>query len=66
MTDFNIICRKMKSYQNAKAAYEKSMSEHRTPEIRTSLSEVEKLIKEEERKNYVDVGKAEEEKEMGN
>lgn len=58
--------RKTKNYHNAKMYYEKSMSEHRTPEIRTLISEVEKIIKEEERKAYVDVNKAEEEKEKGN
>lgn len=42
------------------------MSEHRTPEIRTLLSDVEKMIKEEERKAYIDPVKAEEEKEKGN
>lgn len=46
--------------------YEKSMSEHRTPEIRTLLSDIEKIIKEEERKAYVDPEKAEEENEKGN
>lgn len=57
--------KKMKKYQQAKVYYEKSMSEHRTPEIKTLLSEVEKVIKEEERKAYVDPVKAEQEKEIG-
>lgn len=57
--------RKMKNYQQAKVYYEKSMSEHRTPEIKTLLSEVEKIIKEEERKAYIDPVKAEQEKEIG-
>lgn len=51
---------------SAKTAYEKSMSEFRTPEIKALLSEVEKKIKEEERKAYIDPVKAEEEKEKGN
>lgn len=51
---------------SAKIAYEKSMSEFRTPEIKALLSEVEKKIKEEERKAYIDPVKAEEEKEKGN
>jgi hypothetical protein len=51
---------------SAKTAYEKSMSEFRTPEIKALLSGVEKKIKEEERKAYIDPVKAEEEKEKGN
>lgn len=58
--------KKLNDLYNAKVYYEKSMSEHRTPEIRTLLSDVEKMIKEEERKAYVDPEKAEEEKEKGN
>lgn len=42
------------------------MSEHRTPEIKTLLSEIESAIKEEERKAYIDPVKAEQEKELGN
>lgn len=42
------------------------MSEHRTPEIKTLLSDIEKKIKEEERKAYIDPEKAEQEKELGN
>lgn len=58
--------RKMENYKQAKFYYEKAMSEHRTPEIKTSLSEVEAKIKEEERRAYIDPSKAEEEKEKGN
>lgn len=42
------------------------MSEHRTPEVKSIISELEKKIKEEERKAYVDPIKAEEAKERGN
>lgn len=42
------------------------MSEHRTPEVRSIISELEKIIKEEERKAYIDPVKAEEAKEKGN
>ncbi len=56
----------MNNFKQAKVFYEKSLSEHRTPEIKTLLSEVEKKIKEEERKAYIDPVKAEEEKELGN
>lgn len=58
--------RKMEDYRQAKIYYEKAMSEHRTPEIKTSLSEVEAKIKEEERRAYIDPVKAEAEKEIGN
>ncbi|XP_064540943.1 stress-induced-phosphoprotein 1 [Drosophila montana] len=58
--------RKLENYKQAKFYYEKAMSEHRTPEIKTSLSEVEAKIKEEERRAYIDPVKAEEEKEKGN
>lgn len=50
----------------AKTFYEKSLSEYRTPEVKTQLSEIEKKIKEWELKAYIDPAKAEEEKEMGN
>lgn len=46
--------------------FEKSMSEHRTPEVKSIISELEKRIKEEERKAYIDPVKAEEAKEKGN
>lgn len=42
------------------------MSEHRTTEIRTLLSEVDKKIKEMEARAYIDPVKAEEAKEKGN
>lgn len=56
----------LKDYGKAKIFYEKSLSEHRTPETRELLSKVEKLIKEHERVAYIDPAKAEEEKEKGN
>jgi len=58
--------KKLEYYKSAKTFYEKSMSEHRTPEIKTLLSDVEKKIREEELKAYIDPVKAEEEKEKGN
>ncbi|PSN52087.1 Stress-induced-phosphoprotein 1 [Blattella germanica] len=57
---------KLGDLHRAKTAFEKSMSEFRTPEIKALLSNVEKKIKEEERKAYIDPVKAEEEKEIGN
>jgi len=58
--------RKLGDLKNAKVCFEKSLSEHRTPETRSLISDLDKLIKEEERKAYVDPAKAEEEKEKGN
>ncbi|CAH0750522.1 unnamed protein product [Diatraea saccharalis] len=58
--------KKMEQWKLAKTYFEKSMSEHRTPEIKTLLSEVERKIAEEEKKAYVDPVKAEQEKELGN
>lgn len=58
--------KKLENWKQAKVYYEKSMSEHRTPEIKTLLSNIEQKIKEEERKAYIDPVKAEEEKELGN
>lgn len=58
--------KKMENWKQAKVYYEKSMSEHRTPQVKTLLSELDKIIKEEERKAYIDPVKAEEEKELGN
>lgn len=56
----------MEQWKLAKTYFEKSMSEHRTPEIKTLLSEVDRKIAEEEKKAYVDPVKAEQEKELGN
>lgn len=58
--------RKLENWQAAKIAFEKSMSEHRTPEIKTILSQLEKKIKDDEIRAYIDPVKAEEEKEKGN
>ncbi|XP_022814298.1 stress-induced-phosphoprotein 1 [Spodoptera litura] len=58
--------KKMEQWKLAKTYFEKSMSEHRTPEIKTLLSEVERRIVEEEKKAYIDPVKAEQEKELGN
>lgn len=58
--------RKLENYKAAKTYYEKSLSEYRTPDVKTLLSEMEKKIKEEERKSYIDPARAEEEKEKGN
>lgn len=58
--------KKLENWKTAKTYYEKSLSEYRTPDVKTLLSQIEKKIKEEERKAYIDPAKAEEEKEIGN
>ncbi|XKL66599.1 hypothetical protein PGB90_010019 [Kerria lacca] len=58
--------KKMEDWRTAKIYFEKSMSEHRTPEVKTIISELDKKIKEEEIKAYVDPVRAEEAKEKGN
>lgn len=58
--------KKLGNLAAAKTSYEKAMSEHRTPEVKTLLSEVESMIREAERKAYIDPVRAEEEKELGN
>lgn len=56
---------KLKDYYNAKTYYQKSLTEHRTRETLNKLAEVEKIIKEEERKKYIDPEKALKEKNAG-
>ncbi|CAH0550143.1 unnamed protein product [Brassicogethes aeneus] len=58
--------KRMKKYESAKTCYEKSLTEHRTPEAESLLSDVENVIKEEEIKAYFDMELAEKEKEKGN
>ncbi|XP_067136572.1 stress-induced-phosphoprotein 1-like [Centruroides vittatus] len=58
--------RHLQKLQEAKIYYQKALAEHRTPEILTKLSEVKNLLKEEERKAYIDPEKSLEEKNIGN
>lgn len=51
---------------HAKLNYEKSLAEFRSPETKTLLSDVESLIREEERKAYINPELSEQEKEKGN
>ena len=51
---------------NFRSAYEKALTEHRTPEYRTALSELESLIKKKEAEDYVNPEIAEQEKQKGN
>ena len=55
-----------KDFNNAKLNYEKSLSEFRSPETKTLLSEIESLLREEQRKAYINPELAEQEKEKGN
>lgn len=57
---------KQSDHEKAKYCYEKSLTEHRTPETRARLSEVERVIQEEKRRAYVDPGVSLEEKRKGN
>lgn len=58
--------RKLEDFKSAKTYFEKSLSEHRTVDVKALLSDTEKKIKEYERLAYIDPAKAEEEKEKGN
>ena len=53
-------------YEKAKYCFEKSLTEHRTPETRARLSEVEKVIQEEKKKAYINPAVSLEEKSKGN
>jgi len=52
--------------QGAKTSYEKALTEHRTPEYRQNLSEVESAIKKKEEEAYINPELAEVEKQKGN
>jgi len=58
--------RKSGDLKNAKMAYEKALTEHRTPDYRTCLSEIEAALKKAEAEAYISPEKAEEEKQKGN
>lgn len=51
---------KLENYEEAIKFFEKSLTEHRTPEVLTKLRSTQKLIKELEAKSYIDPAKAEE------
>lgn len=52
--------------EQARTFFQKSLSEHRTPDTLSKLNEVEKVIKEREMKAYIDPEKSLEEKTKGN
>jgi len=58
--------RKLGDLQAAKTAFEKALTEHRTPEYRTNLSDVESAIKKAEEEAYINPELAEAEKQKGN
>jgi len=58
--------RKTGDLRNAKMAYEKALTEHRTPEYKLCLSELEVEIKKADEEAYVNPDVAEEEKQKGN
>lgn len=57
---------KKEDLEQARTFFQKSLSEHRTPDTLSKLSEVEKIIKEREMKAYIDPEKSLEEKSKGN
>ena len=58
--------RKLGNLQSAKNAFEKALTEHRTPEYKSNLSEVEAAIKKQEEEPYVNPELADAEKLKGN
>jgi stress-induced-phosphoprotein 1 len=57
---------KLGDYTKAIDNFQRSLTEHRTPEILTKLRDVEKTKAETERLAYIDPGKADEAREQGN
>jgi len=58
--------KKLGNLKAAKTAFEKALTEHRTPEYKTNLSEVEAAIKKKEEEAYIDPSLADAEKLKGN
>ena len=56
----------MGNLQAAKTSFEKALTEHRTPDYRLNLSEVEAAIKKQEEEAYINPELAEAEKLKGN
>ncbi|KAL5463404.1 hypothetical protein EMCRGX_G032297 [Ephydatia muelleri] len=57
---------KQLDYENAVKYFNKSLTEHRNPEVVARKNEAEKLLKEKQRLEYIDPQKSLEEKEKGN
>lgn len=58
--------KKLKDNRNVKVYYDNFMSRHPTSKIKTLLSKIDKNIKKEKRKVYINPELAEKEKRMGN
>lgn len=58
--------KKKQDYDGAKVAFEKALTEHRTPDYRAALAEVETLIRKKKEKDYINPELSEEEKKAGN
>ena len=58
--------RKLGNLQAAKSSFENALTEHRTPDYRLNLSEVEAAIKKQEEEAYINPELAEAEKLKGN
>lgn len=58
--------RRAGNLSEAKTAFEKALTEHRTPDYRTALSEIESLIKKTDEEAYIDPAISEQEKQKGN
>lgn len=58
--------RRAGNLSEAKTAFEKALTEHRTPDYRIALSEVESLIKKNDEAAYIDPVVSEQEKQKGN
>lgn len=57
---------KQEKYKEAIDAYNRSLTEHRTPDILTAVQKLEKLKKEKDEKDYIDPAISQQEKEKGN
>ena len=57
-------CKKLGNLEEAKKSYEKALTEHRTPEYRTALSETESLLKKKAEEAYIDPAISETEKQV--
>ena len=57
-------CKKLGNLEEAKKSFEKALTEHRTPEYRTALSETESLLKKKAEEAYIDPAISETEKQV--
>lgn len=57
---------KLEDYEKAVNAFNKSLTEHRTPDVLAKLKDAERIKAEKERLAYIDPAKADEARELGN